>query len=79
MPHLHFFVHALLHVDRAALLHPDRFELPTVCKCAFADFLERVWKCDLFDSTLIKACLSNVLYTIRDFDALEIFAFIEYT
>ena len=78
-PYLHFLVHALLHVDRAAILHPDRFEAPAVGKGVFAYLLEHGREHDFFDSTLVKACLSNALYAIWDLDALEVLVFIEYT
>lgn len=77
--HLHPVSHVLLHVDRAARLHPDRSELPALTKRVFADFSECSWKRDLFDSTTSETSSSNTFYSVWNLNILEMHAPLERT
>ena len=72
--HLDVFTYISLDVERAAFLDPHYFEPVAARKRVVADFLERAGKRDLFDPAERKAPLSDVLDTVRDFDAPEILA-----
>lgn len=77
--HLHPVSHVLLHVDRAARLHPDRSELPALTKRVFADFPECSWKRDFLDSTTSETSSSNTFYSVWNLNILEMHAPLERT
>lgn len=55
-------------VERAALLHPDGFEISAGVECVFAYFHERARERDLLDPAILEALLSDVLDPVRDFN-----------
>ena len=73
-PHLHAVPHEILDVERAAPFHQDYFEFGAALKCVLTYFLKRAWKRDFFNSTLLEALLSNVLYTVRNVNTSKILA-----
>ena len=76
-PHLHAVPHEILDVEHATPFHQDYFEFGAALKCVLTYFLKRAWKRDFFNSTLLEALLSNVLYTVRNVNTSKIFAVIK--
>ena len=69
--------HALLDVERAALLYPDHRETFAILERVFANFLERAGKRNFLEPTALKTTPSDVLNAVRDLDVFEIVATIE--
>ena len=72
--HFRAISHAPSNIECTTLFNPDRFELPTVCKCVSSDFPKRAGKRDLFDFTKVEAHFSDTLSAILNYYTLEVLA-----
>ena len=64
-------------VERTALLYKDCFEIEAPLKHVFTNFFKRAGKRNFFDSTVLETIQSDVLDSVRNFNAFEIFAVIK--